>query len=348
MAVLTKKHQGVRTVLAALDGAQTILIVSHHNPDPDALVSALGLKRIFQRKLSCEVTLGYSGIIGRSENKALLRYSGGSFVPMDQIDVYAFDAIVMIDTQPESSNHAVPEDVPVHVVLDHHPRKKRKSDRARYSDVRVRYGATATMVYEFFEELNLPIGQKMSTLFYYAIQSETRNLGREVSEMDRLAYMKLFPSVDHHSLSNIEHAKVDAGYFVYFHRALEEAYIYGDVLFTFIGEVKEPDIIAEIADYFLRYEGLTWTVCVGRYEGTLYVSFRTNHRRAKAGDVANAIATGIGVAGGHGMTAGAQIPIPDGENGNGGTSEKLEQIRARVLKELKVSRRKRHKLLELS
>jgi nanoRNase/pAp phosphatase (c-di-AMP/oligoRNAs hydrolase) len=348
MVTSRKKLQGIHRVLAALEGAGKTLIVSHNNPDPDSLVSSIGLQRIFNRQLSGEFSLGYSGIIGRSENKALLKYSGGKFVPLDQLDLSSFDAMVMVDTQPGAHNHSIPSDAPVRVVLDHHPRKKGNSESVEYADIRVRYGATATMVFEFFEDLNLPISRKMATLFYYAIQSETRNLGRDVCERDRLAFMKLFPIVDHQSLSRIENAQVNASYFLYFHRALEEAYIYGDVLFTFIGEVEDPDIIAEIADYFLRYEAINWSVCLGRYDGTLYASLRSNDKRARAGEVAITIADGIGVAGGHGMTAGAQIALPEGDSGNGGTAETVEDVRHRVLKTLKVSRRKRRKLLEIS
>ena len=47
------------------------LVLTHDNPDPDALASASVLARLLQHRFGSKVTCAYGGIVGRAENREL-------------------------------------------------------------------------------------------------------------------------------------------------------------------------------------------------------------------------------------------------------------------------------------
>ena len=49
-----------------------VLILTHANPDPDGLASGAALANLLVRAWSIPSQLGYSGLVTRAENKAML------------------------------------------------------------------------------------------------------------------------------------------------------------------------------------------------------------------------------------------------------------------------------------
>ena len=61
-------------LVEALAGPGSVLILPHTDPDPDALAAALALSQLLESRAAIHAQVAYSGIVGGSENKALLRY----------------------------------------------------------------------------------------------------------------------------------------------------------------------------------------------------------------------------------------------------------------------------------
>jgi nanoRNase/pAp phosphatase (c-di-AMP/oligoRNAs hydrolase) len=76
--------------------------------------------------------------------------------------------------------------------------------------------------------------------------------------------------------------------------------------------VDNPDGIAEMADLFLRLEGVDWTLTHGSYQGKVWISLRTSQTSLNAADVMKKMIAGIGTGGGHETSAGGQIPLAKG------------------------------------
>ena len=79
-------HDELAKLYATASGAGRLLILPHNDPDPDAIASAVALRYLLAERLGMESTIAYQGIIGRAENKALVR---GQFVglhPQDASD----------------------------------------------------------------------------------------------------------------------------------------------------------------------------------------------------------------------------------------------------------------------
>jgi len=292
--------------LAALAGRQSALIYMHDNPDPDALAAALGLGRLFERELGTTVTLGHGGIVGRAQNRAMVETLGIRLTPVDALNPDAFDLIAMVDSQPETGNNSLPPEHRIDVVIDHHPPRP-ASARAAWCDVRANFGATCTIVFEYLRARGAPIDAKLATAFFFALRTETRDLGREATAAERSAYLELVPLVDHNLLYRMTHPKVPRAHFAALDRALRSAEIFGNLVAVNLGTLGYPDLVAEIADLLLSYEGAKMVLCMGEYQHNAYLSLRTEVDNARAGAVMRHIVAHDGAAGGHGTMAGARL-----------------------------------------
>src|SRR5208282_5411736 len=97
------------------------LILTHDNPDPDSLAAAVGLTFLLEKKGGLQAHAAYGGIIGRSENLALVKVLHLPVVPVSQVVFDEYDLLGLVDTQPPTGNHSVPPRYPVDIVVDHHP-----------------------------------------------------------------------------------------------------------------------------------------------------------------------------------------------------------------------------------
>jgi nanoRNase/pAp phosphatase (c-di-AMP/oligoRNAs hydrolase) len=292
--------------LAALAGRKSLLIYTHDNPDPDALAAALGLQRLAQHELGIDVTMAYGGIVGRAQNRAMVDNLKMGLVQIERIDPDAFDTIALVDSQPETGNNSLPPEHRIDIVVDHHPLRP-GSARAAWCDIRPELGATSTIIFEYLRSRAIPIDAPLATAFFFALRTETRDLGRESTEAERSAYLALVPLVDHALLYRMTHPKVPRAHFAALDRALRSAQVFGDLVAVNLGALGYPDLVAEIADLLLSYEGAHFVLCMGQYEDSPYLSLRTEADNARAGTVMRQVVAQDGAAGGHGTMAGARL-----------------------------------------
>jgi nanoRNase/pAp phosphatase (c-di-AMP/oligoRNAs hydrolase) len=182
----------VSKMLDWMRGKNRILIVAHDNPDPDSLASAYALKHMILLQTGVEAVITFGGIVGRGENRAMVEKLEIGAIPFCQIDPGTFDVICMVDTQPGTGNNSFPVELPVHVIIDHHPQVETALS-CKWLDVRDGYGACATILFEYLVSQKIYLSTKLATILFYAIKSETQDLGREGTRADRDAYLHLIP-----------------------------------------------------------------------------------------------------------------------------------------------------------
>jgi nanoRNase/pAp phosphatase (c-di-AMP/oligoRNAs hydrolase) len=286
------------------------LILTHDNPDPDSIAAGVALAHLLQKLASVEAIVAYGGIVGRAENRALLRVLKLPVVPLARVVFDDYDLICMVDTQPEQGNHSLPARHFPDVVIDHHPERP-DSHLAPIADVGGPIGATSTLLAEYFRASGLPVPPEVATALFYGIKADTRDLGRQTTQQDIDAYLWLFPMADKDALSQIEHPRLPDDYFQLYHLAIEKAQVYADeVVICDLAEIYTPDMVAEVAERFMYLEGMRWSLAFGEYEDAVYFSVRTGDRRMNAGRlIREVIEARGGSAGGHGSMAGARLPV---------------------------------------
>jgi nanoRNase/pAp phosphatase (c-di-AMP/oligoRNAs hydrolase) len=322
-----------RARVAARPSPRT-LILTHDNPDPDSLAAALGLRRLLEAQgLEAQMALG--GIIGRPENRAMVRELRIELTPFERLDLDAFAAFALVDTQPGTGNNSLPGDRHCDIVIDHHPLRATTPADVPWRDIRPEMGATATIVYNYLKQSKVSLDAQLSTAFLYALKSETRDLGRESGPEEKAAYIELLQTSDLARLYAISHPKLGREHFLAVDRALRSAVCWGELLAVNLGALDYPDLVAEVADLMLPYEKSRWVLCVGQHDGSVYLSMRTDRTDASAGSLIRRVVGARGAAGGHGMVAGGRMfaEVRDDE------SLKLlyDDLVARLCQELKIT-----------
>jgi nanoRNase/pAp phosphatase (c-di-AMP/oligoRNAs hydrolase) len=313
----------------AVSRARSILILPHNNPDPDAVASAFALRQLLTERLHVETHIAYHGIIGRAENRALVRYLEYPLRRLTASDFHRSDALALVDAQPGAGNVTLPRESRLAIVIDHHPGRE-ATTAADFFDVRPEVGATSTILTEYLRAAGFEPSPMIATALFYGIKTDTMGLIRDTSPADAAAFCYLQSRVDMEALSRIERAQVPVDYFQGFNAALQAAHIYGKVVIAYFGPLNYPDLGAEIADVLLRLRGVRWVVCMGFFEQTLHMSVRTRNRGG-AGKLVQEVIGDLGTAGGHGTVSGGQIPLAQEQ-----PEQLAERLSQRVLQYLKI------------
>ena len=278
----TTTRKKVAKLLKLLSDKKKVLIVSHDNPDPDTLASAFALRDLIQRKSKSAVAIGFSGIVGRAENRAMITHLNIPLKHLDDLDLSAYDATILVDCQQKTGRFSMPEMVNPDAIVDHHPMRP-ETRRVEFHDIQSRIGATSTIITQYFMALGLDMDSRLATGLLYGIKSDTRDLGRETGKHDLEAYLYLYPLANLKLLSKIEYAELSPEYFQVYDRTIDGAITFDGVVVSFIGDIHNPDMVAEMADTLIRLEGTSCALVGAYYEDEVYVSLRTKDAQINAG-----------------------------------------------------------------
>ncbi len=295
-------------LLATLLPFRRIVLVSHVNPDPDSLASMMGIQALLESAQPGKpVILTVDGMIARSENRAMVDLIPISLVPVQSVPVTPETAVVMVDTQPHTgrrySEAAMPQ-----VVIDHHDTGG-LLEGVLFCDIRAGMGATSTIVTNYLVEKGVPLSPNLATALLYGVDSETTGYPREATPLDDAALIWLFPRADKDLLAQIRNPKLPQSHFATFQTALANAFLYDKLVVTWCGSVTQPDIIAEIADFFIRFDQVVWSLAVGVFDGQMKLSLRADRLGGRAGEILYEVVNGLGNAGGHDKRAGGAISL---------------------------------------
>ena len=316
---------------SVLDGARSMLIIVQNTPDPDAIAAAAALRELANELHGIACSVGHTGAVWRAENLALLRYLGLKTRDLDDLNLDRFDRLAMVDAQPGAGNVNFDPAIRLDVVIDHHP-IRRQTRSARFHDVRSRYGATSTILYEYLKTANLEVPTAVATAMVYGIRSDTQDLGRESTKADLEAFIHLYPAANARALGRIVQAPLPRSYFSKLRVALDHAKVYGNRVVSYLGRLDSPEMVAEAADLLLRAEEVDWTMCLAVIDDWLHLSLRTTDRTRNAGHVARNLGGRRGFGGGHQALAAAQIPLPPGNNGDRQIRKLVRDLTQRFLK----------------
>jgi nanoRNase/pAp phosphatase (c-di-AMP/oligoRNAs hydrolase) len=331
--------------LEAIEPFDRVVLSSHINPDPDALASMLGLRALIEhRRPQVDVTLTLDGMLARAENRAMVELLEIPLVPVEDAPSGPGVALVMVDSQPHTGRRGSESVTPV-AVLDHH-QTGGELVGVSFRDIRPDMGATSTMVTGYLLEQEVPLTERLATALFYGIESESIGYPRESGPADDGALAWLFPRADKDLMARIRNPRLPESYFATAQHALANAFLYGDLLVCWCGEVPQPDIIAELADFFIRFDQAHWVVAIGRFRDQIRLSARTDSLGARSGEVLRAMVDGLGTAGGHDKRAGGAIPLHDPRPE--AIEDLLRLLRERLFEQLNVSDCPGRRLLQAS
>ncbi len=304
---LPSSEARVEKLLDLVAGRERVLILVHDNPDPDAIAGALCLSHLIGTVPRVKSRIVYGGIVGRAENREMVRLLEAPLWSVANIKFRPDDGIVLVDTQPAFGNNSLGEGREVLAVIDHHPGEEISG--VPLADVRPAYGAVTTIATEYLVAAGAPIPPLLATAICYGIGTETQDLGREAAPADIAAFLEAFPLCDQPLLGRLHHPRHPIAFFAELDAAIRSARVADGVLVSHLPAMSTPDRAAEMADMLASAEGIEWVLCTGAYEDRLVLSLRTSRRDARAGEMLRRVVGERTQAGGHGMMAGGYLAL---------------------------------------
>ena len=292
----------------ALRGARSCAFLLQHDPDPDAIASALALRTVLGAG-AAEAPIMTCGRVTRPENRRLIDELGIRIEHVSSRSLEKHENLILVDVQPPYFGGHVTD---VAAVIDHHPPSG--AFRARFKDVRPWYGASATIAAEYLlAEGDAPLTRELATALLYGIITDTKSLSRSASDDDLEMFAYLFPRADHSLLRRIQHPSYTAATLRRFGLALQHAHVTRGVAHVHLGRLPEDQehIVAQLAEFCLGIEGANVAAVSGVFRDRIVMSARALWPAAKLGDRLRDAFHRYGSAGGHAVMAKAVIRLVD-------------------------------------
>jgi nanoRNase/pAp phosphatase (c-di-AMP/oligoRNAs hydrolase) len=293
-------HKRLRGLRRALRGRRTCAFLVQNDPDPDAIASALALRRALglRPERSPIITLGY---VTRPENRRLIEELGVVVKHVTRRQLAEAAPLVLVDVQPPYFTVPLPE---VAAVLDHHPTTG--TYRSAFRDVRTWFGASATMAAEEPE-----IATPLATALLYGIVTDTKSLSRSASDDDLQMFAYLFPRADQAMLRRIQHPSYGTLALKRFGDALQRPRVHDGLAYVHLGRLPEDQehIVAQLAEFCLGMAGAAVSAVSGVFGTNLVMSTRALSPSARLGERLRGEFKRYGSAGGHPVMAKAVMDL---------------------------------------
>jgi nanoRNase/pAp phosphatase (c-di-AMP/oligoRNAs hydrolase) len=311
-----------------------LLILTHDYPDPDAIASAFALHFLAERVYGIEARMAYGGIVGRTENREMIRLLKIPIRKIKKSQIRKYTNIALLDTQPEFENNSFPKNKRASIVIDQHA-SVGQSD-AVFSLIDTKCGATSVLLAQALLQAKIDIPQRVATALVYGILSDTLDLYRAKRPDVVQTYSEIIQHCDHKALAHIQNPTHSKKFFVTLGHGIQNAVICKGVVVTHLGVVPNPDLIAQVAEFLMTYENARWSLCTGHFNGKLHVSLRSSLPNVQAGEILRDSLENRSDAGGHGTVAGGSFKI--GNRASEHVWKKAEaDLVSRFLKRLRIS-----------
>jgi len=332
----TMDHPFAKSVSSKEKIKRLLEIVSHEetlgiviNADPDAMASALALKRMFWRKAG-KVEIYNTNTIQRADNLTFIKLLRMDQKHIRHMKVSGIDRWAMVDSQP--AHYEQFRNRRFDIIIDHHPLDP--STKALFVDVKADYGANATIMTEYLRAAGIRPAPMLATALFYGIKTDTDNFVRESLPNDINAFRYLYRFTNMNIIKKIESSEMTKKTLASYRIAMERLKLLKNVAFVHMGNVDNPDILVIIADFFMKFAEARWSVVSGIYGKNLIVILRNAGFRGDAGKTAlRLFGRWGGSAGGHKGAARAEIPLKGLPKEAGGGSH-LSRFVLKILGEI--------------
>ncbi|MBF0302406.1 MAG: DHH family phosphoesterase [Desulfamplus sp.] len=295
--------QRLEKFLALFSSDSRVLVVI--NADPDAIASALAIKRLLWRK-AIEVKITYFNEIRRPDNLTMLRVLDLEIIPIKEIDENNFDKFVVVDSQPD--HHECFAMFRYDAIIDHHPLT---CDSADFNDIRPEYGACSTMMTEYIKAAEIKPSEHLATALIMGIKTDTKGFLRHTAMEDVRAFQFLYRYANPSLIAKIENAEFRAKDLDFIAKAIRRKKIIKHRVYSYTGKIESPDQCVITADFFMKIDSANWSIVSGIYDKQLIIIVRNDGLRKSAGKTVKEAFDFIGSAGGHRTMARVEIKIED-------------------------------------
>jgi len=279
------------------------------NADPDAMASAMALKRLFWRRVR-KTSIYHSNVIKRADNLAMINLLKLDQKHIRKLKPQNFTKFAIVDSQPSHNEQLSKYNFDI--IIDHHPFVTQS--QATFLEIKEDYGATSSIMTEYLRAAGIKPSPRLATALFYGIKTDTDNFVRDSTPGDINAFRYLFQFINVNIIKKIESSELTKNTLQNYKTAMENLIFVKDKVLIPMDNVSNPDNLVLMADFFLKMAEITWSVAAGIIGKKLVIIFRNAGFRLDAGKVAKKLFGEYGSAGGHKSAARAEIPLSNIES----------------------------------
>jgi nanoRNase/pAp phosphatase (c-di-AMP/oligoRNAs hydrolase) len=220
--------------------------------------------------------MSIKGQIGGGLNQAFTAHAQLDTVPWDDALLANYDAIILLDVQPGFAYSPLPASVTPLAVIDHHSAPGRRP-KCPFCDIRPDVGATSSIVFSYFMELEQQIPPDVAAALLFAIESDLAGAAGMPGELDNLALSTLTLMADTHVLYQMRYVALPQSYYLSYAAALNNATYFDTAMISHLETIDSLEKPAVMADFLLRFEKVRWSLVSAVHEDRMIVSLRTNN-----------------------------------------------------------------------
>lgn len=299
----------------------TIGIVSHVNPDPDAIGSILGMKKLINL-INPEIVVVpiWDGVVSGTQNKTLVNVLNISMTLSSSIDDWSSfaDGYISVDAMPERT---VGEGGNCILVVDHH---KADTKQKILKDIRIS-GSCCAIIWSYFEEYEKKYSKEVfsesddldiavATAMVIGIKTDTNDFVSEnVKDIDFEAHKHLTKYIDRRNFSSIINCPIPQYHFEVRSR-LDKEDNYETFNGVFVGGLEflstsKDESLYLLADERSRCEGIDTSIVFAIVGECLKASVRSTNQATDVNSLCHDI-FGKDFSGGKpGGIGGANVPV---------------------------------------
>ena len=296
-----------KKLMEMVQPADSLLLLIHGSPDPDAIASAMTLMEIVRRTkgLSKSVFVSTEPLV-RQQNIAFASSMHVHIQLINQVDFKAYRLIALLDAQPSFFDDSL-KFIRPQIVFDHHPYEGNWN--AELTDVRPHYGSLSTMLTEYLLCARIKISRNLHTALLYGIKTDTDNFDRATMIEDIKAYTYHTKYANMQLIRRIELNQTPDRFLKYFNYAYHHMNSFRGRRVCFLDSVESADVCVQIADFYLHLIGTYYVVVAGIVGDRLIIIFRGDGYRQNCGAIAQKAFGVIGKGGGHRSAARMELPL---------------------------------------
>jgi nanoRNase/pAp phosphatase (c-di-AMP/oligoRNAs hydrolase) len=306
---VSRISQRLFTLLAGWEG--TLGIITHQNPDPDAIASAMALSAIAKHAnpKNLVVRIFYEGNIGHQENRTFVNLLDIKMEHLTPEALAKCNYLALVDSPAPGANNDLPPGTRISIVIDHHKDGKHAPVPGTFIDIRPGVGATASILTQYLQELDIPVDRRVATALLYGIRADTKDFRRNITPQDLNYAGFLLPLTDPDLLDKIMSPSLSQETIDVLGKAIQKRELVSGYLFSNVGYVMNRDALPQAAELLITLEGVNTVLVYGITDTAIVVSARNRDIRLHIGNALAEAFGDIGDAGGHPNMAAATLPL---------------------------------------
>ncbi len=253
--------------LAAARGKHVLIALRGH-PDPDGIACAITQAHIAQRLGVAQTTVAYCHELSHRENRALVKLLGLELRKVKSVhEIERVDFVALVDAHEIDPDLSDAGDYEMLTIVDHH--RAALPPKARFVDLRLDVGATATIFVEYLQELSTLDGdveedRRIATALMHGLSTDTDDFMLARAADFRAAGL-IAEVCDRDLLQDLSRRLIAPTAMDVIARALQALVVRRNFAMAGVGFVSEAerDTIAQAADFLVRREDIDTCVVYG-------------------------------------------------------------------------------------